>query len=32
MDFLIAKDDLHNRRFAEQDAPELEPGQARLRV
>lgn len=32
MDFLIAKDDLHKCRFAEQPAPELEPGQARLRV
>jgi hypothetical protein len=32
MDFLIAKDDLHKTRFAEQPASELEPGQARLRV
>jgi hypothetical protein len=32
MDFLIAKDDLHKCRFAEQPARELEPGQARLRV
>ncbi|HEY2570472.1 MAG TPA: DUF2855 family protein, partial [Solirubrobacteraceae bacterium] len=32
MDFLIAKDDLHKCRFAEEPAPELEPGQARLRV
>jgi hypothetical protein len=32
MDFLIAKDDLHNCRFAEQEATALEPGQARLRV
>jgi hypothetical protein len=32
VDFLIAKDDLHNCRFAEDPAPELEPGQARMRV
>jgi hypothetical protein len=32
MDFLIAKDDLHKCRYAEQPASELEPGQARLRV
>jgi hypothetical protein len=32
MDFLIAKDDLHSCRFAEQPVTELEPGQARLRV
>lgn len=32
MDFLIAKDDLHRCRFAEDAAPELEPGQALLRV
>lgn len=32
MDFLIAKDDLHKCRLADEDAPELEPGQARLRV
>jgi hypothetical protein len=32
MDFLIAKDDLHKCRFVDEGAPELEPGQARLRV
>jgi hypothetical protein len=32
MDFLIAKDDLHSCRFAEEAARELDPGQARLRV
>jgi Protein of unknown function (DUF2855) len=32
VDFLIAKDDLHRCRFAEQPPPALEPGQARLRV
>lgn len=32
MDFVIAKDDLHRCRFAEEAAPELEPGQALLRV
>ncbi|HTZ88493.1 MAG TPA: DUF2855 family protein [Solirubrobacteraceae bacterium] len=32
MDFLIATDDLHECRFAEQPAPELQPGQALLRV
>ncbi len=32
MDFLIAKDDLHKCRFADEHAQELEPGQARLRV
>ncbi len=32
MDFLIAKQDLHECRFAELPAAELEPGQARLRV
>jgi hypothetical protein len=32
VDFLIAKDDLHSCRFAESEARELEPGQARLTV
>ncbi len=32
MDFLIAKHDLHECRFAENPPPELAPGQARLRV
>jgi len=32
VDFLIAKDDLHECRFAEGPASALEPGQARLRV
>lgn len=32
MDFLIAKHDLHECRFAECPPPELTPGQARLRV
>jgi len=32
MDFLIATDDLHKCRFTDEPAPELEPGQARLRV
>jgi uncharacterized protein DUF2855 len=32
VDFLVAKDDLHRCRFLDGEAPELEPGQARLRV
>ena len=32
MDFLIAKDDLHECRFAEVPPPSLQPGQALLRV
>jgi hypothetical protein len=32
VDFLIARDDLHRCRFLEGEAPELEPGQALLRV
>jgi hypothetical protein len=32
MDFLVAKDDLHRCRFAESEPPELQDGQAQLRV
>jgi hypothetical protein len=32
VDFLVARDDLHRCRFIEAQAPELAPGQARLRV
>jgi Protein of unknown function (DUF2855) len=32
VDFLVAKDDLHRCRFLDGDPPELEAGQAQLRV
>jgi hypothetical protein len=32
VDFLVAKDDLHRCRFLNSDPPELETGQAQLRV